>query len=63
MDLPLRCPDPPAVVGEPCGRVLLFHVSEAAAAIGVGVVGFDLDLLGKIRDCAIIIVVVRVDPS
>src|ERR1700719_1794456 len=54
------CLDPPIVVGEPCGRVLLFHVSEAAAAIGIGVVGLDLDLLGKIRDRAIIIVIVRV---
>src|SRR6202035_825844 len=32
-------------------------------AIGIGVVGFDLDLLGKIRDRAIIIVVVSIDPS
>jgi hypothetical protein len=63
LDLPLRCLDRPVVVGEPCGRVLPSRVSEAAAAIGIGVVGLDLDLPEEIRDRAIIIVIVGVDPS
>src|SRR5207253_11438961 len=55
--------DRPVIVGERCIVVLLSRISCAAEAIGVGVIGLDLDLSGKVGDRAIKIALVRVGLS
>jgi hypothetical protein len=60
---PSRHLDRPVVVGERCIVVLFSRVSRAAVAIGIGVIGLDLDLSGKIGDRAIKIALVRVGLS
>src|SRR5229473_748405 len=60
LDFPSRHLDRLVVVGESCLLVLLSSIGGAAEAIGIGVVGLDLDLSGKIGDRAIKIALVRV---